>query len=331
LLNSKKERILSITHQQDIDGLFCGAILKNAFPDTLVYLTNYGYRNILNIANTIETNITKSKKQGTIIISDLSVDNTEEASIIKSAGIKATARGWNFFWIDHHAWRPEVKDMIKSFATVVLSEEKDKKCASELICDIFDIKRTACTRMAKFAHIADFRLPELSNMPPLPEMVRYYSTFSDHYRKLQSIINKASSGIFWDNELQAEYESKYLPQKDLAIKEALKSLMVTSIHEYKVAVIEAPKILSKGILSELVYNLYDDVDIVILFSPDGKISIRRKPDSEIRCDLIAQKLNGGGHSYAAAGIIKSPIYLENSKTRTINVQDVIRALQVVLA
>lgn len=148
---------------------------------------------------------------------------------------------------------------------------------------------------------------------------------------MQSIINKASSGIFWDDELQAEYESKYLPQKDLAIKEALESLMVTSIHEYRVAVIEAPKMLSKGILLELVYNLYDDVDIVILFSPDGKISIRRKLDSEIRCDLIAQKLNGGGHSYAAAGIIKSPIYLENSKTRTINVQDVIKALQVALA
>ena len=27
-----KGRILSITHEQDIDGLFCGAILKNAFP-----------------------------------------------------------------------------------------------------------------------------------------------------------------------------------------------------------------------------------------------------------------------------------------------------------
>ena len=32
------ERILSITHQHDIDGLFCGVILKNAFPDTFVYL-----------------------------------------------------------------------------------------------------------------------------------------------------------------------------------------------------------------------------------------------------------------------------------------------------
>ncbi|HKO65347.1 MAG TPA: DHHA1 domain-containing protein [Candidatus Nitrosocosmicus sp.] len=330
MLNSKKERILSVTHQQDIDGLFCEAILKNAFPDTLVYLTNYGHRNILNIANTIETNIIKSKKQGTVIISDLSVNNKEEAYIIKAAGIKARERSWNLIWIDHHPWRPEVKDMIQSFATVLLLKESEQKCASELVCDVLNIKRTACIRMAKFAHIVDFRLPEINNLPPLPEMVRYYLSFPDYYKKLQSIISKASKGIFWDNELQEEYESKYLPLKDLALKEALGSILVTIIHNYKVGVIESPKILSKGVLSEMVYKLYDDLDILFLFSPDGKISIRRKSGSDIRCDLIAQKLNGGGHSYAAAGIIKSSTDMEDGETRKIGIQDVLKALQITL-
>jgi len=330
LLNSKKDRILSITHQQDIDGLFCGAILKNAFPDTLVYLTNYGHRNILNIANTIETNIIKSKKQGTVIISDLSVNNKEEAYIIKAVGIKARERSWNLIWIDHHPWRPEVKDVIQSFATVLLSKESKQKCASELVCDVLNIKRTACIRMAKFAHIVDFRLPEINNLPPLPKMVRYYLSFPDYYKKLQSIISKASKGIFWDNELQEEYESKYLPLKDLALKEALGSILVTIIHNYKVGVIESPKILSKGVLSEMVYKLYDDLDILFLFSPDGKISIRRKSGSDIRCDLIAQKLNGGGHSYAAAGIIKSSTDMEDGETRKIGIQNVLKALQITL-
>ena len=331
MLNLRKERILSITHQQDIDGLFCGAILKNAFPDTFAYLTNYGYRNIISIANTIETNIIKSKKQGTIITSDLSVDNEEEASVIKSAGTKARNRGWNFIWIDHHAWRPEIKNLIQSFSTVVLSKEKEQKCASELVCDTLNIKRTACIRMAKFAHMADFRLPEINNMPPLPEMVRYYLTFPDYHRKLHSIINNASKGTFWDDELQEEYESKYLPLKDLAIKEALKSIMVTFIHKYKVGILESPKKLSKGLLSEIVYKSHDDLDIVFLFSPDGKLSIRRKVGSEIRCNLIAQKLNGGGHSYAAAGIIRPSRGLEDAEIRKICIQDVLKALQIALA
>jgi nanoRNase/pAp phosphatase (c-di-AMP/oligoRNAs hydrolase) len=44
---------------------------------------------------------------------------------------------------------------------------------------------------------------------------------------------------------------------------------------------------------------------VVLYSPDGKVSIRRRDGTDIRCDLIAYRLNGGGHSYAAAGVIKS--------------------------
>jgi nanoRNase/pAp phosphatase (c-di-AMP/oligoRNAs hydrolase) len=35
------------------------------------------------------------------------------------------------------------------------------------------------------------------------------------------------------------------------------------------------------------------------------VSVRRKVRTDIKCDMIARKLNGRGHSYAAAGIIKS--------------------------
>lgn len=161
-------------------------------------------------------------------------------------------------------------------------------------------------------------------------MVRYYLTFPDYYKKLHSIINKASKGIFWDSELQEQYKKKYLPLKELAIKEALESLMVTNINKYKIGLIESPKILSKGILSEIVYKLYDDIDMVFLFSPDGKISIRRKTGSEIRCDIIAQKLNGGGHSYAAAGTINPSPGPEDTVTKKIDIQDVLKDVQTVL-
>ena len=48
----------------------------------------------------------------------------------------------------------------------------------------------------------------------------------------------------------------------------------------------------------------NDALIAVLFSPDGKISTRRRPGvNTIRCDMIASKLDGGGHSYAAGAII----------------------------
>jgi nanoRNase/pAp phosphatase (c-di-AMP/oligoRNAs hydrolase) len=43
--------------------------------------------------------------------------------------------------------------------------------------------------------------------------------------------------------------------------------------------------------------------MAVLFPPDGKISIRGKPGANIRCDVIASKLNGVGHSYAAGATI----------------------------
>ena len=42
----------------------------------------------------------------------------------------------------------------------------------------------------------------------------------------------------------------------------------------------------------------------MLYSPDGRVSIRRKANTGIKCDKIARRLNGGDHSYAAAGVTK---------------------------
>src|ERR687884_2156129 len=101
-----KERILSITHEQDVDGLFCGAILKNACPDTLVFLTNYGSENIKKIADVIKFNVSRSSKSGTIVISDLALNSNnnlvEDIKSIEEAANQSKRNGWNLVWLDHH-------------------------------------------------------------------------------------------------------------------------------------------------------------------------------------------------------------------------------------
>jgi uncharacterized protein len=324
-ISKTKDRVLSITHQQDVDGLFCGAILKNAFPHTLVYLTNYGYNNMLQVSKTIENNISRSKKKGTVVISDLSIDNPNEVEPIENAAKIAKEHGWNFIWIDHHHWNEDIKEKVKSFATLILSKEEQQKCAAEIICETFKIKRTACQRMIKFAHVTDFKPNENNNFPPLPEIIKYFLTLPDAYKKLQTIVNKASKGIFWDDYLQEIYEGNYLPLKDSAMKKAMESFTVHNINNYRVAIVESPQILSKYILAEKIFELQNDVNLVILFAPDGKVSIRRKPGSDIKCNFIAQRLHGGGHSYAAAGIIKSK---DHDKADTkIGIEDVMQELQ----
>jgi oligoribonuclease NrnB/cAMP/cGMP phosphodiesterase (DHH superfamily) len=323
-----KGRILSITHEQDVDGLFCGAILKNAFPDTFIFLTNYGRENMKRTADVIKFNVSRSSKSGTIVISDLALNNNnlEDIKPIEEAAYQSKTNGWNLVWLDHHSWQEEIKRRVESFATLILSEDRQQKCASELVVENFGLKkRTACERMAKFAHIVDFRLLEISNLPPLPEIITFYRSLPDSYKKLQLIIKKASKGIFWDEELQQEYEEKYLPLKESAMSSAMKSLSIHHIHGLIVAITESPRILSKSLLGERIFQEKPDVTVVVLYSQDGKVSIRRRAGTDIRCDLIAYRLNGGGHSYAAAGVIKSNE--EEATTTILTMPRVVQELQ----
>ena len=298
------KRILSLTHEQDVDGLFSSAILKNAFPDTLVFLTNYGHKNMQRAATIIKFNVSRSRKNGTIVITDLGIDDIEDIKPIEDAAVDARNYGWDFVWLDHHVWSEEIKNRVQSFASLILSKD-EMKCTAELVYETFAKNRRTCEKIAKFAHIVDFRLSEVHKLPPLPELISYYRSLTNPYPKLQSIINKASKGVFWDDDLQEDFEYLYLPIKESAISTAMKSLTICDIYNHKVAITESPRIISKSILSEKIFLEKPEVSLVILFAPDGKVSIRRKPGSDIKCDVIGRRLDGGGHSYAAAGIIKN--------------------------
>jgi uncharacterized protein len=298
------KRILSLTHEQDVDGLFSSAILKNAFPDTLVFLTNYGHKNMQRAATIIKFNVSRSRKNGTIVITDLGVDDTEDIKPIEDAAVDARNYGWDFVWLDHHVWSEEIKNRAQSFASLILSKD-EMKCTAELVYETFAKNRRTCEKIARFAHIVDFRLSEVHKLPPLPELISYYRSLTNPYPKLQSIVNKASKGVYWDDDLQEDFEHLYLPIRESAISSAMKSLTICDIHNHKVAITESPRIISKSILSEKIFLEKPEVSLVILFAPDGKVSIRRKPGSDIKCDVIGRRLDGGGHSYAAAGIIKN--------------------------
>ena len=301
---TNNKRILSLTHEQDVDGLFSAAILKNTFPDTLVFLTNYGHKNMQRAATIIKSNVARSSKKGTIIISDLGIDGAQHIDLIKDAAIEARNYGWDFVWIDHHVWSEEIKKKVGSFASLILPCN-DMKCTAELVYEKFAKNRRTCERIAKFAHTVDFRLPAVDRLPPLSELISYYRSLPNSYQKLQSIVNKASKGIFWDDDLQEDFEYHYLPIKGSALTSAMKSLKIYDIYNHKVAITESPRIISKSILSEKIFIEKPEISLIILFAPDGKVSIRKNSRSDIKCDVIGRRLNGGGHDYAAAGIIKN--------------------------
>ena len=49
---------------------------------------------------------------------------------------------------------------------------------------------------------------------------------------------------------------------------AMDSFIVHNIHKYRVTIVESPKILSKSILAEKIFELQKDINLTILFAPD---------------------------------------------------------------
>ena len=318
--------ILIFSHESDMDGLFSAAIGLLRYPQARTVFLGYGkesFETMGHFANTFSASFPSSEKR--IIICDLGLN--EDQSLIdlcKGFFSKSKDAGCDIVWLDHHYWNEQIKKRVQSFSKLILSPEHEQKCAAELVYQQFAKDRTACKRMAEFAHIVDFRLPGIHDLPPLPEIITYYRSMPDAYSKLQQLIEKASGGIFWDEDLQEEYDNKYLPLKEEALTSALKSLSLHNIGNYIIAIAESPKVIAKSILAEKMFVKKPEAVMAVLFSPDGKISIRRKPGTNIRCDIIASKLNGGGHSYAAGATI--------TRKNGINIQttDVVQSLQSVI-
>ena len=119
------------------------------------------------------------------------------------------------------------------------------------------------------------------------------------------IINKALKGILWDEELRHDYEEKDLRPNESAISSAMKSFTTYDFDGLIVVAIESPKILSKSLLAERILQERPNSTLALSYSPDGKVSIRRKLGTDIKCDWIVRRLNGEGDSYTAAGVIQS--------------------------
>ena len=96
---------------------------------------------------------------------------------------------WMDFNLDRSSqlvWRSR---RVESFATLILSEDKEQKCASEIVFEKLWFEEKNCT-------CVDFRLPQVYSLPQLPEIITFYHSLPDGYRKLQMIVEKASRGIF---------------------------------------------------------------------------------------------------------------------------------------
>ncbi|HET7149107.1 MAG TPA: DHH family phosphoesterase [Candidatus Nitrosopolaris sp.] len=295
-------KVIIFSHESDLDGIFSAAIGLIRYPQARPVFLNYGAEGVLKMRGFIEAATRSSQEKGIVIISDLGlscdpslIDScTETFSIAKN-------KGWSIVWIDHHPWPENAIRSIEPHVELVL-DSVSSKCAAELIYEKFLSGNRVAEKLASLAHTMDYFTND-QYLTPTSELIKYYHNFPDCYSRLIDLARKSSHGTLWDIEMQSDYND-YVVLRDEAKKHAFSTMRIRDIHNFKIAFIQSSPFIQNSLFSDEVFKK-TDVDLVMVYGTDGRVSIRRN-NNDISCNDIASNLpEGGGHIFAAGATFRS--------------------------
>jgi uncharacterized protein len=282
--------------------LYSAAVSLIRYPQARVVFINYSAESFARVKGTIESEIGGSQEGGIFIISDIGLgadDNLIEA--LRECFILARSNNWSVYWFDHHPWPRNAVDGIAPLIELVL-DKTGAKCTTELIHEKFLFGDPVAALLASIANTMDYFKKD-QYLTPVSELIRYYRNFPDHQDRLFDLAKKSSRGTLWDVDMQREYKV-YSRIHEAAKKQAFKTIRINDINSVKVAFVQSSPFIQNSLFSEEVFNK-TGVDLVMLYSSDGRVSIRRNND-KISCSDIASALPcGGGHAFAAGGTFRS--------------------------
>lgn len=295
-------KVIIFSHESDLDGLFSAAIGLIRYPQARLVFLSYGTESFIKMRSFIESAIQSSQEQGIIVISDLGLSS--DPSLIETCRETfsiAKKNSWNIVWIDHHPWPESAIRGLESYVDLVL-DSAGSKCAAELIYEKFLSGHRLAEKLASLAHTMDYFTND-QYLTPTSELIRYYHTFPDRYHRLINLAKKSSHGILWDTEMQTDY-NEYVVLRDDAKERVLSTMQIREIRNIKIAFVQSSPFIQNSLFSEEVFKK-TGVDLAMLYSTDGRVSIRRN-SNKISCNDIASNLSeGGGHVFAAGATFRS--------------------------
>ncbi len=299
-------KVLIVSHESDLDGLFSAAIGLVRYPQARSLFLGYRKESLENLPHFIRTFTVSSSsdhEMGLIIICDLALnDNKSILQLYRRSLLEASNAGFDLVWLDHHPWSDEAKGAIHPFVELVL-DEAGNKCAAELVYERFLYGNELANKLASIARSMDFFTQD-QYLTPISELIIYYLNSSDRHEKLCCLASKISRGILWDIGMQNDY-GLYSRILERAKVEAYKTIQFRQIDgRFKAAFVQSLPYIHNSLFAHEVFKNTDS-DLVVLYGPDKKVSIRRN-NNQISCRKIAQNLSeGGGHEFAAGASFKS--------------------------
>lgn len=297
--------VLIFSHESDLDGLLSAAIGLIRYPQARTIFLGNGRETFRTIAYFVSRLAISSPRRdkGLIIICDLSLsDDASSINSCKSSFSDARNAGFDIVWLDHHPWPDNSRASIQPYVELKL-DVTQSKCAAELMYEKFLHGNESAFTLASLAHSMDFFKRELY-LTPISELIVYYLSSADRYDRMSSLAAKVSRGILWDLEMQKDYTS-YAQLRDKAKADSLQTLEVRRFGDkFKAAILRSSPYIQNSLFAHEIFEKTGS-DVVMLYGPDNKISIRRNND-QISCRNIALSFpEGGGHDFAAGAKSRS--------------------------
>lgn len=299
--------VLIFSHESDLDGLLSAAIGLIRYPQARTIFLGNGRETFRTIAYFVSRLAISSPRhdKGLIIICDLSLsDDASSINLCKSSFSDARNAGFDIVWLDHHPWPSNSRASIQPYVELKL-DITQSKCAAELMYEKFLHGNESAFTLARLAHSMDFFKRELY-LTPISELIVYYLSSADRYDRMSSLTAKVSRGILWDLEMQKDYTS-YAQLRDKAKADSFQTLEVRRFGDkFKAAILRSSPYIQNSLFAHEIFEKTGS-DVVMLYGPDNKISIRRNND-QISCRNIALSFpEGGGHDFAAGAKFRSAI------------------------
>ena len=279
--------IISITHEHDLDGLGSQAIIKRYFDGLQEDLTLH-FAHYIDFAEKIK--IVLEKLPETLFITDLGF-NDEFLEVFKDLK-KASEKGTEIFWFDHHIVDGENKEEIKNFCKIYLNDTS--RCAAEIVQNYFLPYDDIAKKIASLAHDSDFKEYKYDSSNELQLIIEFNRGESKFQEKCH-IVDLLSKGDFenkWFKVQLTELNEWYIKQAKFALLNAIK-VPLNNEQEFIISYAE----LGGGKITDLLKQEYHDLFAYI--GIDARFNEIIIQSSKINCRDFARTLGGGGHKVRA--------------------------------
>lgn len=288
-------RVMSISHNADMDGIGAVAMLKMKYKisDRDIFLINYSREELADV----EKAIRKAKPENTLLfITDLGV-NADKVDLFLSI-IKTIKRGGGkVYWLDHHMWPEEMAKKIEKECEKLVHDRKNE-CASEIVIKELGLKGKSVEKFRKICHASDFNL-QPKDKRVMSIIIRYAMGIAAYnvkpkltaQKKLKALARSLSEGSMANKDMERA-AAAFTKLSNGRINGMVKDLALIGD---KIAVGFARSLQSSNACYEIIKTSGRDVGIFInLDAHRGNI---RSVVNNI--NPLARSMGGGGHPNAS--------------------------------